>query len=399
MTLDVFTMSVMIAVVSLTLAGGLLWVSRHSQRQGLRLCASGLALFALSLPTLALRGVLIPEAISIVAGNLMVAASLALLLMAVCRFHSARVQAWWVTMPMVVLPPGLLMMLSSLSGRVILASLVYAAQHILLGWITLRLRPDRSGDGHVLAASASLACAAVLLVRAALEAFGINSTPSFTSPELRHNYYILTMMIALIVFTLGFIFMVREAADENFRQLSIRDELTGIANRRHLVSPLRERLAEADRVHSPLTLLMIDLDHFKAVNDRLGHLVGDEVLKEVAHAISARVRINDFVGRYGGEAFLVILPHTAPRTAVVLAEDLRRAIEAMTIQYGGIRLGVTVSIGVCGSLPDAPLSLDALIEGADQAMYGAKNQGRNRVVLANPQAAAEPAATDLGIPD
>src|SRR5690606_8264789 len=104
-----------------------------------------------------------------------------------------------------------------------------------------------------------------------------------------------TMAIAVIVFTLGFIFMVREAVDEDFRQLSIRDDLTGIANRRHLLNQLNDRLEEAVRSASPFSLLVIDIDRFKSINDYLGHLAGDAVLVEVAHAISSRIRSGDLV--------------------------------------------------------------------------------------------------------
>ena len=381
MHLDVFTLAVMITVVSLTMAGSLLWLSRGSGRHGLKLCASALVLFGLAMPVMALRGIVLLKPLAIVTGNLMICATLAMLLLAVCRFHNIRPNPWATLLPMIILIPGLLLMLDNLSGRVVFASLLFAVQHSILGWVTLRHRPQRSGDGHSMAAAATFACAAVLVVRATLEALGINSMPSFTTSELRYNYFIVTMAIAVIVFTLGFIFMVREAVDEDYRQLSIRDDLTGIANRRHLINQLQERLMEAGRTGTPLTLLVIDLDHFKSINDRLGHLAGDAVLKEVARTISSRVRGNDLVGRYGGEEFIVLLPHTPPQAAVKLAEELRRAVEAIAIPYGDLHLEVTVSIGVCGSPPDSPLSGDALLEGADRAMYLAKSRGRNQVVM------------------
>ncbi|MFA5632341.1 MAG: GGDEF domain-containing protein [Porticoccaceae bacterium] len=378
MYLDVLTMSTMITVMSLTMAGSLLWLARGSNRSGLKLCATGLLLYGLSLPVLSLRGVLLSHALSIVAGNLMVCSSLAILVLAMCRFHDLKPNPWWILAPMIILLPGLLIMLDSMRERVIFTSLVFAAQHAALGWVALQHRTHLSGDGHVMAAAVTLISAVVLLVRALLEFTGFVSSPSFMAPELKYNYFLLSSTVAVLVFTLGFIFMARDAVGEDYRQLSIRDDLTGIANRRHLLQQIDMRLAEAKRTQTPLSLLMIDLDHFKDINDKFGHLAGDAALKEVAHIIKSRIRLNDLVGRYGGEEFAVLLPHTSPQAAATLAEDLRHAVENATIHYGGVRLNVTVSIGVRASLPSAPLSRDALIEGADQAMYRAKTQGRNQ---------------------
>lgn len=380
MHLDVFTMTAMLSVVSLTMAGSLLWLSRGSGRNGLLLCASALVLFALATPLMGLRSTPLLSVVSILGSNLMIAVTLVLLLWAVCRFHHVKPHPSWTAGPLCLLIPGLLLMLDNLSGRVIFASLLFAFQHSVLGWVTLKHRPrQRNGDGHTMAAAATYACAVVLVIRAALEALGINSIPAFPTSELRYNYFVVTMAIAVIVFTLGFIFMVREAVDEDFRQLSIRDDLTGIANRRHLLNQLNDRLEEAVRSASPFSLLVIDIDRFKSINDNLGHLAGDAVLVEVAHAISSRIRSGDLVGRYGGEEFIVLLPHTAPREAMIVAEDLRRCVETLTIPVANQNLRVTVSIGVCGSPPDAPLSQDALLAGADHAMYRAKDLGRNRV--------------------
>jgi len=381
MHLDVFTMSVMITITALTMAASLLWVSRRHNHHGLKLCASGLVLYAFSLPVLALRNTLLPETLSIVAGNLMVSASLAMLLLAVYRFYGQKPNPWLILPPLVFLTPGLMLGLDTLSHRVIFASFIFTVQHAALGWITLKYRPNHAGDGYLMAAAAPFTCAAVLVLRALLEFAGINNMPYYTTSELRYNYFILASLGAVIVFTLGFIFMARDAVENNYRQLSISDELTGMPNRRHLLNQLRERLAEASRIRTHLTLLMIDIDRFKDINDNLGHLVGAEVLKQVARTINSRIRINDLAGRYGGEEFLVILPHTAPHTAALVAEDLRKSIESLTIRFGGVRISVTVSIGVCSSQPDAPLTLDALLGGADKAMYLAKDQNRNRVVI------------------
>ena len=167
------------------------------------------------------------------------------------------------------------------------------------------------------------------------------------------------------------------------------DVLTGWHNRRYLQSRLLEELARCRRERTPLTCLMIDVDHFKSVNDRFGHLAGDEVLRQLAHCISDEVRGSDVSARYGGEEFVVLLPGTGAAAGFVLAERIRAAVAAEPFELPGAasRLPVTVSIGVAEHSP-APDELDLKVIGerllalADAALYEAKAGGRNAVARA-----------------
>jgi len=160
---------------------------------------------------------------------------------------------------------------------------------------------------------------------------------------------------------------------EKLAELSVTDELTGLANRRLLEARLQEETARSQRTGRPFVLLMIDLDHFKRVNDRYGHQKGDEVLRECAAALRGNVRKTDFVGRYGGEEFCVLLPETPLAGARVAAEKLRQAAKALPEPVP------TVSIGVACWQPRN--TADEIIERADQALYEAKKAGRDRVVV------------------
>jgi two-component system cell cycle response regulator len=167
------------------------------------------------------------------------------------------------------------------------------------------------------------------------------------------------------------------------------DVLTGWHNRRYLQSRLLEELARCRRERTPLTCLMIDVDHFKSVNDRFGHLAGDEVLRQLAHCISDEVRGSDVSARYGGEEFVVLLPGTGAAAGFVLAERIRAAVAAEPFELpdGAPPLRVTVSIGVAEHSP-APDELDLKVVGeqllalADTALYEAKAGGRNAVARA-----------------
>jgi diguanylate cyclase (GGDEF)-like protein len=181
------------------------------------------------------------------------------------------------------------------------------------------------------------------------------------------------------VTSLGFIFMTKERADEANRLLAAADPLTGAANRRAIIEALDRDIGRAIRTREPLALMMIDIDHFKRVNDIHGHLAGDAVLRSLVSLIRQRIRTQDIVGRYGGEEFLVVLPDTSLAGVQRLAQDLCNAAAAHATSYSGQRITVTISIGVFGGRLEPGDSWDLLIHAADSALYRAKDAGRNRV--------------------
>src|SRR5450432_381499 len=153
------------------------------------------------------------------------------------------------------------------------------------------------------------------------------------------------------------------------------DALTGLWNRRYFDQRLEAEISLAKRSRRPLGILMLDLDHFKSINDRYGHPMGDEVLRRVGAQLAASVRTEDIVCRYGGEEFAIVAPNISAG-ALQLAERLRSAIEKMSFSFGGHDVKVTVSIGAAG-VDDSPTQ--ALLVQADSALYRAKQNGRNRV--------------------
>ncbi|HWQ10767.1 MAG TPA: sensor domain-containing diguanylate cyclase, partial [Holophaga sp.] len=170
-----------------------------------------------------------------------------------------------------------------------------------------------------------------------------------------------------------------------FSQVKIRadhDGLTRIHNRRAFDERLVEELRRHQRYHHPMSLLMLDIDHFKTINDRYGHLVGDHVLREVGRILSETLRSTDFTARYGGEEFAIILPLTAEEQSRVLAERLRTLIAGAHFVHGGEAFSITVSIGVATLFAGALTKRKDLLEKADKALYQAKNLGRNQVCTA-----------------
>lgn len=170
------------------------------------------------------------------------------------------------------------------------------------------------------------------------------------------------------------------ALNAQLERLAMTDDLTSLANRRSFFARGREEIGRARRYHTPLAVMMVDIDRFKHVNDTYGHETGDAALQCVATAIRSTLRDVDIAARLGGEEFGVLLPNTSAAAAVTLAERLRTAIADTTCGSQKGDVTVTASIGVAG-YDDALSDVDALLRAADSALYQAKNQGRNRVVL------------------
>jgi diguanylate cyclase (GGDEF)-like protein len=167
---------------------------------------------------------------------------------------------------------------------------------------------------------------------------------------------------------------------EEIYRLTIIDALTDIHNKRYLLEFLDRELSRSARYQRPLALIMIDLDKFKAVNDELGHLGGDFTLREVASCIRGNVRKEELFARYGGEEFAVVLPETSREGALQVAERIRSQVEKHQFVYEGKAYPVTVSIGVATTTGDDTLTPNELIRQADESLYTAKHEGRNRVV-------------------
>lgn len=167
-----------------------------------------------------------------------------------------------------------------------------------------------------------------------------------------------------------------------YRQQGVRDELTGLFNRRYLIDAMQRELHRADRRNEPVSVLVLDVDHFKHFNDNFGHGAGDMILRYLGELLRDHTRGADIVARYGGEEFVVMLPATQGAEAGVCAENLRMMASRMSIAYEGRVLPqLTVSIGVA-SYPVDGRDINTLINAADGALYRAKRGGRNRVCTA-----------------
>lgn len=192
------------------------------------------------------------------------------------------------------------------------------------------------------------------------------------------SFFIGSMAQMCIAF--GFVLMLNYRLSADLQKLALSDALTGALNRRSLEQEAARLSARCTRTGDTLAIMMIDVDHFKSINDRYGHPVGDEVLRRLAGMAQKIVRSDDYFARYGGEEFCILLPSTTEKDAWILADRLRQTYAAMAMEFGGEVLRSTVSIGISDST-HAGLEFTSLLAAADQAMYRAKQEGRNRVVM------------------
>jgi diguanylate cyclase (GGDEF)-like protein len=172
---------------------------------------------------------------------------------------------------------------------------------------------------------------------------------------------------------------IENAYHEEIYRLTTVDGLTQVFNKRYFVETLEREIGRAQRYARDLSLIMFDIDHFKKINDGLGHLAGDYVLKHLASAVRTRIRREDVLARYGGEEFAIILPETDLDSSVAFAEKVRKLIERTTFSFEDVAIPVTISVGVAVMPRDLTEPME-FVRLADEKLYAAKHGGRNRVV-------------------
>lgn len=384
MAAHVPTMLAMIIASSLMMAASMAVVGWGRRRDGLGRWAAALLVNAIGHLLIMLRG-LIPDVLSIVVGNLMLSSVFVGLIAAVYQFQGRPVRWALLLAPPLLVLVFVSVFIDNFPARVSFVGLVIGLQAVWALLAALSHRHATVGRGQWLLV-AGLSLEAVVLGGRALVAISTHSeaTNILQSSALQTLTFLATFSVVLVS-SVGFVFMSRDRADENNRVLAALDPLTGVANRRSLIAALDRDVARAQRMREPMALMMVDIDHFKDVNDQYGHPAGDRVLCSVVNVLRQRVRAQDLVGRYGGEEFMVLLPDTGLTGAEQLARELCKAVEESRCPADGVPgpgIAVTVSIGVFGGRLESGDSWDMLIAAADRALYQAKNNGRNRVEVA-----------------
>lgn len=379
MLLHTPTLLLVSLMVAITMGISMGLVARRERRDGLVWWAWAMLPLSLVLLLFSLRGQ-VSDWLSVVLGNTLLISVLALFAEGLCEFQQRRPRRALIWGGVVLTPMLIVWFMDAVSIRPLLSNTVLGLQAAFLSWLVLQRRAQTAGRGQyfVVAGLALIVLATLARLGAAL--LGRVDLNQVTSSNTTHALSMLVFMLTIILITMGLVMMAKERADALNRTLALQDELTGLHNRRAIHKLLEQQLALARRNGQALALLIVDIDHFKKINDDHGHLSGDLALRTMADGLRRRLRGQDIAGRWGGEEFIVILPGTDAAGACGLAENLRRSAEqARLVALDGRPIGLTISIGVHALDAASGDARDDMIAAADRALYLAKQNGRNRV--------------------
>jgi diguanylate cyclase (GGDEF)-like protein len=347
---------------------------------GMRMWAIAIFLETLTWVLVAARGS-IPDVYSVIVANGLKAASHALILAAIYEFQQRSAPRWQYFAPVALTLVMGTLLLDDIQGRFVWGSLIYGFQMALIGRALLSDPETRTGRAWRLLFAGVVILMLVLALRATVALLGYSDFAQPQNDAVPHPVQIISfiaVMATALLGSIGFVLMVKERTDREIRHLALTDSLTQVPNRHALMEHAERALAR--RNGAPLALLMIDVDHFKQINDTHGHPTGDEVLRQVARLLSERLRCGDLLGRYGGEEFCVVAPDTDTEGALTLAESLRATIASNPFVTECGKLSVSVSLGVSRCPAAVMRDLKGVLAEADAALYSAKQNGRNQVV-------------------
>jgi diguanylate cyclase (GGDEF)-like protein len=304
---------------------------------------------------------------------------------ALFQFFGKRLNSWWQLFPALLISVLFALAAGSAATLSIFAGVFFGTAYVVLAIIAAQLGSGmRSAGLRLLVVGFSLGAVAFFL-----RAIPVLVMPSLLGGELAAEKlvaagFFLSFMV-IILTSVGFLVLQKDRAEAAATKLAVTDPLTGTFNRRTFLELAEKEIARARRSSEPLSLVLLDLDHFKHVNDKYGHLVGDQVLKRFVEVAKMCLRQEDLLVRYGGEEFCLLLPQTNTSDAATMAERIRGATEysSFAIKDGKSerRIIVTVSGGVAQLGDDLDEDIGALIARADEAMYAAKEAGRNQIAV------------------
>lgn len=382
MNLDIRTMMVMISALCMLFSGLLMLAGLHANSRGVQHWAAGNFCTGLALSLSYNHLTLTHGEFSLITGATLMGAGVGLLFNGIQVFKNNQCNPylpWLLGLLILVLDIWVVLLHPDIHARVIANSLIFglsnaACARALFVHVEQPLRTAYWITG------ASFTVVAVLFLARALVVFfaPANSYTLYSQTMLNPTTFFIGS-VAQMCLAFGLVLMLNYRLATDLQKLAACDPLTGALNRRSLEQEAARLSARCMRTGDVLGIMMIDVDHFKSINDRYGHQIGDQVLKRLAEVAQKTIRIDDYFARYGGEEFCILLPSTAEKDAWALADRLRHTFERLELEFDGETISSTVSIGVSDSIHGG-IEFSSLVAAADQAMYRAKQEGRNRVV-------------------
>lgn len=389
MVLDTGTLTVVLAVMSVVMAGAMALLWRvHGDYPGITSWITANVLQTVAMASLIFRADM-PETVSIVVGNAATAAGYLYALHGINRFTGQPPQIKTSLALLALVVGGFLLLLATGAPPPLRSGLISGVNTLvtlLTAWrlLVFALAGEGMREVAFIAAALHALHAAFLAARVCL-VLTVPPLGSFMVPNAFQHVLILEYTVAMVLLSTMFILLTTRRLQTDLHRLAAIDGLTGCYNRRALLELAEREIARCERSAADLAVMMIDIDHFKPLNDTHGHAAGDAILAQVVQRARATLRPVDLFGRYGGEEFCVVLPGLAPGDTLSVAERLRTAVSGLPCTVGNLSLSVTISIGVSHYGRDGR-AMTELIEAADAALYRAKTAGRNRVVFATSEA-------------
>ncbi len=373
----------LLALVAATdsMIAAILWAGAGRRfRYGMAEWICALMLRAAAVAILALEGAPSGAALAVAAGLL--ALSMTLQGAALLAYGGRHLPAWVhsAVLAAIAVPLGLLA--SDPANAVLFGGLVFGTLLAVLAGLALQVHPALAGRAHartVLVATFAIGAVA-FYTRGVSAMLMADPLQSFAQPNAFQSAMFIAACAAAAAASFGFMLLHKERAEGEAVRMATMDPLTGAYNRRTFHEIAEREISRARRAGQPLSIIILDIDHFRPINERHGHRAGDAVLQRIADVVRGALRKEDMLVRYGGEEFLVLLPDVPGPGAVVVAGRIRKAVEAESFEVAGTTVPVTVSVGVSARLDEGPESIEGLLARADEALTLAKQRGRNRVV-------------------
>ncbi|MEO7744144.1 MAG: GGDEF domain-containing protein [Usitatibacter sp.] len=376
--IDLRTLLLLLAIADLVLAAALWLGAGQRLRDGMAQWAGSLAMRALGLVLFASQGQLHAGAVAV--GAALVALSMTLQAAAILAFGRKSLVAWvhsaiiaGVAVPFQLLEPDR-------ANGFLFGGVVFGTLLLVLAALCVQMRAPALSRAKALLVVCFAAVGLACLWRGVGAVLVVDPLRDFQAPAGFAAVTFLAAFAAAIASTFGFVLLHKERADAEARRLATIDPLTGAYNRSTFHEIAERELARALRAGQALSIVMLDIDHFRAINEQHGARVGDEVLRQFADLVRSALRKEDMLVRYGGEEFLVMMPEVPGPGAVVVAGRIRRYVAHAPVEAAGHKFSLTVSLGVAARLDEGPESIDTLLARADSALALAKERGRNRVV-------------------
>ena len=378
--IDLRTLLLVVAVADAMVAIVLFMGAGRRLRHGMWAWIASLAARSLAVTILVLG--LQPQAGAFAVAAAALALSMTLQGTALLAYDGRHFPAWVHTAVMTGAAVPFALLGGDAAGAVLFGGMVFGTLLVVLAAITLQVRPTVRGRARargILIASFAVGAAA-FYVRGVAVMLVVDPMHAFVNPGSFQSALSVAAAAAAIVSSFAYLLLHKERAEGEAARMATMDPLTGAYNRRTFHEIAERELSRIRRAGQPLSIIMLDIDHFRALNDNYGVRVGDEVLQKIADIVRVALRQEDMLVRYGGEEFLVMLPDVPGPGAVVVAGRIRKGVEAEMLEVGGYRLPITVSVGVSARMDEGPESIESLLARADEALSLAKQRGRNRVV-------------------